>query len=211
MKTRIVFLCCLSIFIVGFGKQSNAQEFTVKTTLQPYEAVSLANQQLTSMLELMEPTELQAYGFSSNDDFSKISIGAPFYVTNLAANATAAKSIQANVTSIQLPLLLNNQARCFIYLALEQGQWKAVGIGGANEVAMRQDVFNVTSEEATSGRYLVSIPQLSEMYVLQYVNETPVFKSVSNLNSPDLDFTSLTQLSDQAIGEARNLEQIQTK
>lgn len=211
MKTRIVFLCCLSIFIVGFGKQSNAQKFTVNHSLQPFEAVSLASQQLTSMLELIEPTELQAYGFSSTDDFSKISIGAPFYVTSLPANSVAEKNIVMNVTSIQLPLLLNNTARCFLYLGIEQGQWKAVGIGGANEVALHQDVFNVKSEEATNGRYLFSIPQLSEMYVLQYVNETPLFKSVLNLNSPDLDFSSLTQLSDQAILEARNLEQIQSK
>lgn len=146
--------------------------------ISPVEARNLASQNLTRVLEWLPPDHLEQYGFSDKDDFSAIRIGMPLYLASFSDESVIAGTdprIQTQL--VQLPLILNGTARCFIYLSLgEEGRWVASGLGGNNEARTWNSLFTGKNAQGKDHLSMLHIPQTNADYLWQ---EGGTWKDVS--------------------------------
>jgi hypothetical protein len=186
----MMMLCLMSSSI-----NTNAQELRVNQLLLPNDAVQLAQQELPNMLQLIEPESLKDFGFNASDNFSNLQVGHPFYVVNLprTSGSSTSEIISVNTTTIMLPLILENTARCILYVSQEKGTWKVVGIGEGNYVASQQNVFNTSTRSDLNSEVIVSIPHLSQQYLMQQ-NDGISFKPLLEFEGSKMENISLAQL-----------------
>lgn len=156
----------LLFFLSLQGLMGMAQDFRLKNSISTEQVRKIAQTALPALLQWMEPTELNLYGFSASDDFSSIMVGRPVYLTSIEDMNPAMETENASVEvkTIMLPLLLNNTARCFIYVSFEDGQWKAVGIGSRVYADKNPGLFTKTDNSVS---VVVSVPQANEEFILE--------------------------------------------
>jgi hypothetical protein len=180
MKKKIMlFQPALFIFFSFWVMKADAQDVRLKISIQPKEARSLAQKELPKVLQWIEPEELESYGFSKNDDFSKIFVGRPFYLTSidLVKQMEQTREGSIEIQAMMLPLLLDKSVRCFIYLSFEDNQWKAVGIGSKEYAAKNSDAFNKNDDNAS---LIIAIHQIQE----EFISDKPVSVTTSDKSVP---------------------------
>lgn len=155
------FAACLALSLHG-----KAQQLEIKQAITPYEAVSLAQQELPNMLQLIEPDDIKDYGFSLSEDFSEVKIGRPFYIVNMP-RTEGIENVTATTQTIMLPVILNGSARCALYVSPEAGSWKVVGIGEGNFIAAHQAIFNTTTNDDGSSFAIVNVPHMMQQYLVE--------------------------------------------
>jgi len=154
---------------LGLALPLGAMAQSAALPIHPMQARDIAAHDLTRVLEWLPPDHLEVYGFSDQDDFSAISIGAPLYVTAFSDESVISGNNPATRTQmVMLPLVLKGTARCFMYLSTnEEGQWITAGLGGHNE-AMNWDAIMKGKKATTAGYFtLLHIPQNNADYLWQ--------------------------------------------
>lgn len=157
---------------------SDAQDYRPSVSISAKQARVLATEQLPSVLQWMEPEDLSLYGFSATDDFSKITVGRPFYLSSMDEVLQANKGI-LQIRSMMMPLILENTVRCFIYVSYEEGKWKAVGIGSMQYAVKGGGIFNKSDDNAS---WLISILQMNEEFIADNSKGTMLFKPILHIN-----------------------------
>jgi hypothetical protein len=197
-KLKIAMLC-----LIGFSMQTNAQDLQVNQMISPADAVTIAQHELPNMLQLIEPEDLQEYGFDLADNFAKVQIGRPFYTAILPRTEGnfINEKISVNAHTIMLPLILNGTARCILYVSPEEGKWKVVGIGEGHFVANQQNVFNTSTNDDGTSQVIISVPQTSQQYLMETSNS---FKPLFQFEGSEVKTISLQELI--AINNAKPLE-----
>ncbi|MEO5967383.1 MAG: hypothetical protein ABIP68_00110, partial [Ferruginibacter sp.] len=142
----------------------NAQDLRPSATISVKQARILATDQLPKVLQWMEPEDLHLYGFSSTDDFSKIIVGSPFYLSTMEEVSKTSRDLKGTlqIKSMILPLILDKTVRCFIYLSIEDNEWQAVGLGSREYAVKGGKIFNKVDDIAT---LIIAIPQISEEFI----------------------------------------------
>jgi len=157
-------------FSLGLPLWAGAQ--TVELPISPVEAHALAVQNLTRVLEWLPPDHLEQYGFRDKDNFTDVSIGIPLYVASFSDESVIAGTdprIQTHI--VQLPLVLDGTARCFIYLSRdEEGRWMASGLGGHNEAHTWNSLFTGKNASDKDHLSMLHIPQTHADYLWQEGN-----------------------------------------
>lgn len=157
---------------LGLPLWAQAQEAPLP--ISPIEARNLASDNLSRVLEWLPPDHLEQYGFSDKDNFSAISIGMPLYASSFTDESVIAGSdagMQTNL--VQLPLILNGTARCFIYLSPnEEGRWVASGLGGHNEARTWSSLFTGKQAQSIDHLSMLHIPQTNADYLWQPTAKT---------------------------------------
>jgi|688.fasta_scaffold32785_6 hypothetical protein len=178
----------------------NAQKLNISYPLSPEAAVAMATREVSNVLSTIDPEDFENYGFDAADDLSSIEIGMPFYqVTLPSIELKSETEIITNTQLIQVPLLLNGVARCIILIGNEDGRWNVVGIGGANYVKARQDIF--ASKEAAY-QVIVSVPQVFQNYLLvdgRKLSFEPIIRYEDSDMNSKLDLNKLIDISTRSI------------
>lgn len=175
IKLKLTILLCLMGIII----QTNAQDLKVNLPIAPNEVVTLAQQELPNMLQLIEPDQITDFGFDLTEDFNSVKIGRPFYVVSLprTTEPIISKTTQVNPYTIALPLILDGTARCLLYVSPEGRDWKVVGIGEGYLVASQPDVFSTSTDEDGSSQVIISVPHMSQRYLMESNNSfKPLFR-----------------------------------
>ena len=193
-KSKTIFALLFACFSAA-TYNANAQQLHYKTPLSTDQAVNMAKEQLTATLELIEPTELKNFGFATDDDFSKIEFGSPIYIAALPTEKPRDYStLDLTIQSIQMPLLINGAAKCFMYISEEEGSWKVVGIGGANYATQHPSVFNQTVNENYGGRILINAPHIQQEYLVAADNTyMPLLTMAENVSRENINTASLIE------------------
>lgn len=155
----------------------NAQDIRPSATISAKQARILATDQLPNVLQWMEPEDLHLYGFSSTDDFSRITVGRPYYLSTMEDISGISRDIKGTlpIKSMMLPLILENTVRCFIFLSLEDNEWKAVGLGSREYAVKGGKIFNKIDDNAS---LIIGIPQLSEEFIEENLNGISLYKPI---------------------------------
>lgn len=160
---------------------SNAQDYQPSVSISAKQARNLAMQQLPAVLQWMEPEDLSLYGFSATDDFSKITVGRPFYLSTMDEVTQMKQAGKNNLTirSMMLPLILGNTVRCFIYVSYEDDKWKAVGLGSREYAIKGGSLFNKADDNAS---LMISMLQMSEEFIADNSTGVSLYKPVLHSN-----------------------------
>jgi hypothetical protein len=152
---------------LGLPLWAQAQEAPLP--ISPMEARNLASVNLSRVLEWLPPDHLEQYGFSDKDNFAAISIGLPLYASSFTDESVIAGADAGMQTQVvQLPLILEGTARCFIYLSRnEEGRWVASGLGGHNEARTWNSLFTGKEAQRTDHLSMLHIPQNNADYLWQ--------------------------------------------
>ncbi len=152
---------------LGLPLWAQAQEAPLP--ISPMEARNLASENLSRVLEWLPPDHLEQYGFGDKDNFAAISIGMPLYASSFTDESVLTGSDARMQTSIvQLPLILDGTARCFIYLSLnEEGRWTASGLGGHNEAVTWNTLLTGKETQSADHLSILHIPQNNADYLWQ--------------------------------------------
>lgn len=187
IKLKLTILLCLMGIII----QTNAQDLKVNLPIAPNEVVTLAQQELPNMLQLIEPDQITDFGFDLTEDFNSVKIGRPFYVVSLprTTEPIISKTTQVNPYTIALPLILDGTARCLLYVSPEGRDWKVVGIGEGYLVASQPDVFSTSTDEDGSSQVIISVPHMSQRYLMESNNS---FKPLFGLEDYNMKMENLS-------------------
>ncbi len=159
----------------------HAQDLRPSASISVKQARVLATEQMPAVLQWIEPEDLALYGFSSTDDFSKITVGRAFYLSSMEAvkqmNVDSKTSLE--IRSMMLPLILDNTVRCFIYVSFEDGKWKAVGIGSREYAVKGGEIFNKSDDVAS---LIISMHQMNEEFIADNPKGVSMYKPVFHTN-----------------------------
>lgn len=179
----------------------SAQDLHPSATISPKQARMLATDQLPKVLQWMEPEDLSLYGFSAADDFQKITVGRPFYFASMEDAIESSRKGKGAlvIKSMMLPLILENKARCFIFLSYEDNEWKAVGIGSKEYAAKGGSIFNKSDDNPS---IIITLPQLHEEYVEDnskgLSTYRPIFRSNKSMEKESFTLNELISLFNQS-------------
>ena len=179
-RKLLLFQLVLLLFVFVNG---NAQDLRPSASISAKQARVLATEQLPVVLQWIEPEDLALYGFTATDDFSKIIVGRPFYLSSMeAVNQMQDSRKGLQIRSMMLPLILDNSVRCFIYVSFEDGQWKAVGLGSRQYAVKGGAMFNKIDDNAS---LIISIHQMNEEFILEnskgIIQYKPIFQTNKEL------------------------------
>lgn len=186
----------------------NAQDYRPRVSISAKQARVLATEQLPTVLQWIELEDLSLYGFSGTDDFSKITVGRPIYLSTIEEikQIVDVGKTDLPITSMMLPLILDNSVRCFIYVSYENGKWAAVGLGSREYAIKGADIFNKSDDNAS---LMVSILQMSEEFIAD--NSTRVvtrYKPLLNLGrqleKESYTLKELMTFFDESVKKAKN-------
>lgn len=204
-KCSILMLLCLMASFLGYSQDNG------KLPITPAEARQLAVRDLNKTLQWITPEYLEQYGFEFKDDLSTITVGIPMYQNSFDADAlineTGRKEL--NTDMVLLPLRLNGEVRCFIYLMPDKNNnWIVSGIGGANEARTWSPVIN-QAEKQYDHLSSVHLVQNNADYLL-----APASGNYENISIGQFRYgqeqmlQSLDELYDQAVQIAREARKI---
>ncbi len=184
----------------------NAQDLRSSASISAKQARILATEQLPAVLQWMEPEDLSLYGFSSTDDFSRIIVGRPFYLSSMEEVNLMKQENRSSlqIKSMILPLILDNTVRCFIYVSYQDDQWKAVGIGSRQYAVKGESMFNKIDNTAS---LIIALPQMNEEFIAD--NSTgvtlykPIFHSNKELVKEAFSMNELISLSADAVEKVK--------
>ncbi len=159
----------------------NAQDLRSSASISAKQARVLSTSQLAAVLQWMEPEDLPLYGFLSTDDFSRITVGRPFYLSSMDDVNVMKQENRSNlqITSMMLPLILDNTVRCFIYVSFQENEWKAVGLGSRQYAVKGGSLFNKTDNNAS---LIISIPQMNEEFIQDNSSGVTLYKPIFHSN-----------------------------
>lgn len=174
-KTKQI-VCILAIFLL-FVVPSRARE-TV-----PQEVAQAAMDGLSSFLKAIPATELAHYGFSSEENLSKATLGAAFRVYTITPdkilNFDPQMELSALITPTELwffPVLYDREVRTILTVDKMNGEWQAVAIGSSG---LARQLKNVADEWPESEGYefkFIRIYQAqSDLMVLSKKGMTKIF------------------------------------
>ncbi len=184
----------------------NAQDLHPSATISAKQARILATDQLPKVLQWMEPEDLLLYGFSTTDDFSKITVGRPFYFSTMEEVSQTSRDLKGTlrIKSMMLPLILENSVRCFIYLSLEDNEWQAVGLGSREYAVKGSEFFNKSDDLAS---LIIAIPQISEEFIEDNFSGVTLYKPIFRLDKElAKDGLTLKELSNLFIESIKKLK-----
>lgn len=120
----------LSILFLSSLNVANAQSLRCDDKISAEDIKQVAQSNLKNILNLIDADDLEAYGFKPGDNLTEINIGTPLLKTNLDVQHEG--DYKLKIVSAFVPLMLNNEIKCFAVLTNETGVWLPVGIGGSN-------------------------------------------------------------------------------
>ncbi|MBD3290189.1 hypothetical protein GF337_15385 [candidate division KSB1 bacterium] len=102
-------------------------------------------------LDAIPPDDLDHFGFSGGDDFSKVTLGRPFKVYQIAPELIQSYDSHASISSLlsattlwYFPLIYERKYRTLLTVDYIKNEWKAVAIGSsgiANELNLVEQKF----------------------------------------------------------------------
>ncbi len=173
-------LMTVSILVLG-ALRVDAQDLNIKSSLQPRDAMQLAQEQLPEMLGLIESEELEEFGFNTTDDLAQIKMGRVVYLTTAYDIKDLAES-KKNVLEIQtmmLPMIVDNTVRSFVFISMEEGQWKVVGIGSKEYARDNDAFFNKIDDQAS---LIIAVPQVNEEFFNDMSGKLDAFQPIFRIN-----------------------------
>ncbi|MCW5917242.1 MAG: hypothetical protein KIS82_07830 [Ferruginibacter sp.] len=182
MRTKLPLSWLVVLCICTASIQATAQQFRVKNSFSASEARAFAMKALPSVLQWIEPEDLELYGFAPMDDFSKIKVGRPFLlssVSDVVQNNPVKQESGIEVSTLMVPLILGGQARCFLYVSNQEGGWKAVGIGGNGYIKGNESLFNQPDEKFG---IIVAAHNLNEEFVVENTAVGIMYKPLFHVN-----------------------------
>lgn len=183
----------LLVGTVTWGIRANAQKISIRENITSNEVVNVAQQNLSHWLQQIEPDQIKDYGFAASDNFSDVKVGQPFYMVNLPRTEST-DEVVATPFTVMVPVILNGTARCAMYVSQEEGTWKVVGIGEGNFVASQLEVFNTETNNNGDSRVIVSVPHLSQLYLMESADSFKPLIQFENGENQNISMEELVRL-----------------
>lgn len=167
MKQKIFKFILIATVLIANSNYSYSQNIICTKPVEQETARSIVQQDLIKLLEMIDSEDIESYGLSLEDDIRKITLGTPLYMGQLkqGLNSNSSK-YNLVVTTILVPLKLDNSPRCFAILGEENGKWAPIGIGGAQWLSDNAKLINEGYTELMHDYYIVQFPTLNEKYLM---------------------------------------------
>lgn len=174
-------LMTMSLILLLGVVSSDAHELKVNSTLAPKDAKIMAQEQISKMVELIEPEELQEFGFTAEDNLEQLKVGRVIYTTTTYDIETQKNSNQEflEINTMMIPLILDNSVRCFMFVSKEEGTWQIVGIGSKEYAKENDEFFNKDDDQAS---LIIAIPQINEEFFSETIESSSDFKPIFRIN-----------------------------
>lgn len=193
IKQKLLLLCALS-----FSLATQAQQVIINPSITPSEATEMVSKDLPNLISLINPEDMKQFGFNENDNFENIHVGRPFYMSLLPTKSSETENVEATPHTILVPLILNGNARCVVYVSPVQGHWQTVGLGESIMVQNNAQLFN--AEDANSYS-LIQVPQANQIFFMNDNSFSPLFH-FEGVQQNEISFSELIAINNAPAQEA---------
>ncbi len=139
-KIHIIILAVALLFCPYLEENIVSQDFIQIDSIKFYTSVKIG---LNKYLNLIPENREYLFGFNNREEFKEIELGLPLQIIIFNESAFCAEDPEELYHSLErwnVPIMINDEYRCFLEMIYSEGEYIAVGIG-LNELAFDLDSF----------------------------------------------------------------------
>ncbi|MFQ5813456.1 MAG: hypothetical protein ACE5I2_09770 [Anaerolineae bacterium] len=169
------------------------------TASPPDEVLAAAEKELPAFLKAIPSSELAQHGFNSADEVAEATLGEPYEVFTMIPEAikayragTRLSALLTKTNTWYFPVMVGGEPRTILTVALVEGEWEAVDIGGL-ELPKNLD----RADKALPG---LMATRVKGDYTAKFVRVFQLYADFMAVESADGDYLVPIMMNPEAIG-----------